>query len=151
MDRERQVAISTLALVRSALLDHDFGALDGMHLESWCGARMVVQLVGRLICQDDHPRSTWPCRENSYGRPRTVASRPMPFDVANAPKRTLCSAAGRQTVFNGGPVAVAAAGKDEEPPRVFSEIQFNFKRGERAFFFRPVFLHWLLIRDSYRE
>ena len=125
------MATSTSAQCPAALIGLDFGARDGMHPYSESWGRMGFLFVGHPICTKYHPPPGFGMRCDLYGRPRIVAQRLMPFDIANEPKRALWSAAGGRILFNFGPVAVATADKGETPPRYYSEVFKDFKCGER--------------------
>ena len=75
---------------------------------------MVILLVGLLIPTNYHRPPIQPSSGKSDGRPRIVGARSAPFDIANAPKRTLRVAARRQIVFKGGSNASCKADNDRE-------------------------------------
>ena len=99
---------------------------------------MVILLVGLLIPTNYHRPPHQPSSGKSDGRPRIVGARSAPFDIANAPKRTLRAAARRQIVFKGGSNASCKADNDRERLRITSETFSNFKWGDVTTFTTPV-------------
>ena len=90
---------------------------------------MVILLVGLLIPTNYHRPPIQPSSGKSDGRPRIVGARSAPFDIANAPKRTLRAAARRQIVFKGGSNASCKADNDRERLRITSETPFSIQMG----------------------
>ena len=91
---------------------------------------MVILLVGLLIPTNYHRPPIQPSSGKSDGRPRIVGARSAPFDIANAPKRTLRVAARRQIVFKGGSNAVdrgssGGANKREQGQSVKIWLKFS--------------------------